>query len=78
MFCQKLNDIVMRIFNPAVPTGSNANDAPANKDLQVMRNCIALMINWLVKVHGRDTRTVQPAAEYSGGTSLADLLHLDM
>jgi hypothetical protein len=87
---RKLNDSDISIFNPVLAEHSKASDAPSIKSVQVMRNCISVMMQMVVKYHGDDKHTLKSASkylgqldriciEYSGNDAcVADLLDLDM
>jgi hypothetical protein len=86
---KKLSDSDIRIFNPALQEHSKASDAPVIKTVQVLRNCIPLMMQLVVKYHSSDVLAMQGAVnylaqldricmEYSNDACVADLLDLDM
>jgi hypothetical protein len=86
---KKLSNCDIRIFNPALHAHSKASEAPAIKTVRVLRDCIPIMMQLVVKYHSSDVHAMQGAVnylaqldrlcrEYSNDACIADLLDLDM
>ena len=79
----------IKIFNPALHEHSASSEAPAIKSVQIIRNCVSLMMQLVVKYHKNDAEAMQGAVkylgqfdsvctEYNNDACVADLLDLDM
>jgi hypothetical protein len=84
-----LDDTEIRIFNPQLAEHSKVDDAPAIKSVQVMRACLALMMQLVVKRYVKDPHILSRVCEYIGAMEnlcgeynndacISDLLDLDL